>query len=133
MFILNEKTGLYWFNSQCNFCDDEFGLIGLLFGLAIYNNILIDVRFPSLVYMKLLARPAVFDELAQIDSVSTPSIYLAYLIYLPFFALRVRTFCRNYTMVYDNCLNVMMTWKIFIIIRFKFHTKMFMATTMMRN
>uniref|UniRef100_A0A915Q1Q2 HECT-type E3 ubiquitin transferase n=1 Tax=Setaria digitata TaxID=48799 RepID=A0A915Q1Q2_9BILA len=68
MFILNEKTGLYWFNSQCNFCDDEFGLIGLLFGLAIYNNILIDVRFPTLVYVKLLARPAVFDELAQIDS-----------------------------------------------------------------
>lgn len=71
MFILNEKTGLYWFNSQCNFCDDEFGLIGLLFGLAIYNNILIDVRFPTLVYVKLLARPAVFDELAQIDLVST--------------------------------------------------------------
>ncbi|MCP9258111.1 Ubiquitin protein ligase E3A [Dirofilaria immitis] len=68
MFILNEKTGLYWFNSQCNFCDDEFGLIGLLFGLAIYNNILIDVRFPTLVYVKLLARPAVFDELVQIDS-----------------------------------------------------------------
>ncbi|KAL4002772.1 HECT-domain (ubiquitin-transferase) family protein [Acanthocheilonema viteae] len=71
MFILNEKTGLYWFNSQCNFCDDEFGLIGLLFGLAIYNNILIDVRFPTLVYVKLLARPAVFDELAQID----PELY----------------------------------------------------------
>ncbi|VDN02113.1 unnamed protein product [Thelazia callipaeda] len=70
MFISNENTGVYWFNAQCNFCDDEYGLIGILFGLAIYNNILIDVRFPTLVYVKLLARPAVFEELAQIDPVS---------------------------------------------------------------
>ncbi|VDM37456.1 unnamed protein product [Toxocara canis] len=67
MFIANEKTGLYWFNSQCTFCDDEYGLIGLLFGLAIYNNVLVDVRFPTALYTKLLARPAQFDELAQLD------------------------------------------------------------------
>lgn len=70
MFIANEKTGLYWFNSQCTFCDDEYGLIGLLFGLAIYNNVLVDVRFPTALYTKLLARPAGFDELAELDPVS---------------------------------------------------------------
>uniref|UniRef100_F1KTF0 HECT-type E3 ubiquitin transferase n=1 Tax=Ascaris suum TaxID=6253 RepID=F1KTF0_ASCSU len=71
MFIANEKTGLYWFNSQCTFCDDEYGLIGLLFGLAIYNNVLVDVRFPTALYTKLLARPAGFDELAELD----PDLY----------------------------------------------------------
>ena len=69
MFVCNQKTGLYWFNSQCTFCDDEYNLIGLLFGLAIYNNVLVDVRFPTLLYTKLLARPAVFEELGQLDMV----------------------------------------------------------------
>uniref|UniRef100_A0A0N5AZI7 HECT-type E3 ubiquitin transferase n=1 Tax=Syphacia muris TaxID=451379 RepID=A0A0N5AZI7_9BILA len=67
MFVCNQSSGLYWFNSQCTFCDDEYNLIGLLFGLAIYNNVLVDVRFPTLLYTKLLARPGAFEDLVQLE------------------------------------------------------------------
>jgi len=75
MFVLNEKTGLYWFNPSCVECQDEYGLIGLLFGLAIYNNILVDVRLPTLLYTKLFARPAGFEDLKQLDPVLYASLY----------------------------------------------------------
>ena len=32
----------------------QYELFGLLLGLAIYNNVILDVRFPNIVYQKLL-------------------------------------------------------------------------------
>ncbi|KAL7720947.1 HECT-type E3 ubiquitin transferase [Entamoeba marina] len=53
MFVYNEKTRTCWFNSSSDSLND-FKLIGTLFGLAIYNGVILDVKFPLVVYKKLL-------------------------------------------------------------------------------
>ncbi|XP_031557085.1 probable E3 ubiquitin-protein ligase HECTD2 [Actinia tenebrosa] len=58
MFTYHEKSRLYWFNNECKDQDEEFNLVGVLMGLAVYNSIILDIRFPSCVYKKLLS-PAV--------------------------------------------------------------------------
>lgn len=58
MFTYNSKARVFWFSSVP--CDNyqEFNLVGVLMGLAVYNSINLDVRFPPCCYKKLL-NPAV--------------------------------------------------------------------------
>jgi len=48
---------------------DEKGyeMIGVLFGLAVYNNVLLDVRFPMAVYRKLLGLPLGLEDIADAE------------------------------------------------------------------
>lgn len=71
MFTQNESTGLYWLNPVSVDCDDEFRLVGVLFGLALYNNILLDVRFPLVLYRKLVGAPVSYYDLRDYDPAST--------------------------------------------------------------
>jgi alpha-tubulin suppressor-like RCC1 family protein len=53
MFKIEEETHYSYFNP--NSADiEEFYLMGLIIGLAIYNNILLDIRFPNVIYKMLL-------------------------------------------------------------------------------
>lgn len=45
---------IIWFNSDCTWNDEGYYLVGILVGLAVYNDVLLDVRFPQAVYRKLL-------------------------------------------------------------------------------
>ncbi|KAL9983333.1 hypothetical protein ACROYT_G005487 [Oculina patagonica] len=58
MFTYNEKSRTYWFSKTCVDNDSEFNLVGVLMGLAVYNSIILDIRFPPCCYKKLLS-PAV--------------------------------------------------------------------------
>lgn len=58
MFTYNEKSRTYWFSKTCMDNDSEFNLVGVLMGLAVYNSIILDIRFPPCCYKKLLS-PAV--------------------------------------------------------------------------
>lgn len=58
MFTYNEKSRTYWFSKTCMENDSEFNLVGVLMGLAVYNSIILDIRFPPCCYKKLLS-PAV--------------------------------------------------------------------------
>lgn len=42
----------------------QFYLIGLILGLAIYNSIILDVRFPPSIYKKLLGEPVGLADMA---------------------------------------------------------------------
>eukprot|EP01134_Creolimax_fragrantissima_P000658 CFRG0658T1 len=55
MFTYNEDAHHYWINPTSAYlgCEGEFFLVGLVLGLAIYNSIILDVRFPNVVYKKL--------------------------------------------------------------------------------
>ncbi|EKE38463.1 ubiquitin-protein ligase, putative [Entamoeba nuttalli P19] len=70
MFTYNNKTRQFWF---CSFADDlqDFKLIGIVLGLAIYNNIILDISFPSILYKKLLDIPLTFDDYNILD----PEVY----------------------------------------------------------
>jgi len=43
----------------------NFELVGVLMGLAIYNNVIIDMPFPLACYKKLLYQKPNFDDLRE--------------------------------------------------------------------
>lgn len=49
MFIQHESTQSVWFNSTSFENEAQFTLIGIILGLAIYNNIILAVNFPMVV------------------------------------------------------------------------------------
>jgi hypothetical protein len=83
MFLLNEDTNCYWFHpsqfSSVSFTTpsmdkdqdpvslDEYRLIGKLIGLAVYNNIILDLRFPLVIFKRLLGANVGFEDLKQVD------------------------------------------------------------------
>ena len=54
LFAVDEKTRMTWFQPLPTAPLHQFTLIGLLFGLAIYNGITLPVTFPLAFYRKLL-------------------------------------------------------------------------------
>ena len=65
MFTADEETRTFHFNPLSLESSLEFELIGIVLGLALYNSIILDVRFPFAVYKKLLGQPVGFSDLLQ--------------------------------------------------------------------
>jgi E3 ubiquitin-protein ligase HECTD2 len=61
MFVFYESSGVYWFNGASTDNIREYNLVGILMGLAVYNAIILDIRFPFVCYKKLLT-PAFMPE-----------------------------------------------------------------------
>ena len=74
--LLNfEKTDFHWFNPYPPVFgpeeEKEYMLIGMILGLAIYNNITLDVNFPPVLFKKILGYPGTFDDMEE----AHPTIY----------------------------------------------------------
>ncbi|GAX11174.1 ubiquitin-protein ligase E3 A [Fistulifera solaris] len=54
-----------WFNSDCTWDEQGYELVGILFGLGLYNGVLLDVHFPQAVYRKLLDLPLGLEDLVD--------------------------------------------------------------------
>ncbi len=67
MFTYSDKTRFFWFNTVSFEAKMKFELIGIIFGLAFYNNVILDVRFPLVVYKKLLNIKPTLNDLQEID------------------------------------------------------------------
>ncbi|ESN91803.1 hypothetical protein HELRODRAFT_108537 [Helobdella robusta] len=63
MFRFDDETQTFWFNELSFENDAQFTLIGIILGLAIYNNVILDIRFPMVLYRKLLGKKGCFDDL----------------------------------------------------------------------
>jgi ubiquitin-protein ligase E3 A len=64
MFMADEETRSLWFNtSAAEDLDREYTLIGMLLGLAIYNSVILDIKFPPVLYRKLMGKVATFEDL----------------------------------------------------------------------
>ena len=91
MFIYDEEQRHYWFNPNSFESEGQFMLIGLLLGLAIYNNVILDVHFPMVVYHKLVGCSMVFQDLYSSHPVKKFSFYelpsIFYIFPLPFDSL----------------------------------------------
>ena len=62
MFNYNEKTRLFWFNMYSFEPKIKFELIGIILGLALFNNVILDIKFPLVIYKKLLdVKPELID------------------------------------------------------------------------
>lgn len=76
-----EESRLYWFwpclsnpdsGSNCNEDDasSDYELVGRLIGLAFYNGVILNVRFPRALYREMVGLSPRLAELAQLDPVS---------------------------------------------------------------
>ena len=70
MFTYDESTKLFWFNPSSFETEGQFTLIGIVLGLAIYNNCILDVHFPMVVYRKLMGKKGTFLDLGDSHPVS---------------------------------------------------------------
>ncbi|XP_019216334.1 probable E3 ubiquitin-protein ligase HERC3 isoform X2 [Oreochromis niloticus] len=62
MFVFNDSKTLAWFSSEVTQDDQHFFLFGVLCGLALYNNCIIHLPFPLVLFKKLLdVRPSMED------------------------------------------------------------------------
>ena len=71
MFTYNTKTNLFTFNYFSNEQIIKYELIGIIFGLAIYNSTIINVKFPKAIYKKLLNIEPNFNDIEECD----PELY----------------------------------------------------------
>eukprot|EP00173_Palmaria_palmata_P005256 Plantae.Rhodophyta-Palmaria_palmata.ctg8955.p1 GENE.Plantae.Rhodophyta-Palmaria_palmata.ctg8955~~Plantae.Rhodophyta-Palmaria_palmata.ctg8955.p1 ORF type:complete len:330 (-),score=53.33 Plantae.Rhodophyta-Palmaria_palmata.ctg8955:78-974(-) len=53
MFVYHENTRQHWFGLDSPVESSDFMLVGIAIGLALFNSILLDIQFPSVVYRKL--------------------------------------------------------------------------------
>lgn len=74
MFTYDENTKLFWFNPSSFENDGQYTLIGIVLGLAIYNNCILDVHFPMVVYRKLMGKKGTFRDLADSNPVLFQSL-----------------------------------------------------------
>ncbi|XP_069560172.1 ubiquitin-protein ligase E3A isoform X2 [Brachyistius frenatus] len=71
MFTYDDITKLFWFNSSSLENEAQYTLIGIVLGLAIYNNCILDVHFPMVVYRKLMGKKGTYLDLSD----SHPVLY----------------------------------------------------------
>ena len=81
MFTYDNETRQFWFNSMSFENDGQFSLIGIVLGLAIYNSTIVDVRFPPVVYRKLVGKLGTFKDLADVKPVSFTSQFIQALLF----------------------------------------------------
>eukprot|EP00042_Codosiga_hollandica_P029557 m.164288 g.164288 ORF g.164288 m.164288 type:complete len:707 (-) comp53102_c0_seq3:182-2302(-) len=67
MFLVHESTHTYSFNAHSMESPEEYKLLGIVLGLAIYNGVILDLHFPSFVYRKLLGEVVGLEDLALVD------------------------------------------------------------------
>ncbi|XP_047432490.1 ubiquitin-protein ligase E3A isoform X2 [Mugil cephalus] len=74
MFTYDERTKLFWFNPSSFENEGQYTLIGIVLGLAIYNNCILDVHFPMVVYRKLMGKKGTFRDLADANPILYQSL-----------------------------------------------------------
>ncbi|CAM9423866.1 unnamed protein product [Scytosiphon promiscuus] len=68
MFVPAGKEGRsLWFNKDCVWADEEYGLVGLLVGLAVYSGVILDLPLPLVVFKKVLGEQLSLQDLEDID------------------------------------------------------------------
>ncbi|RMZ79347.1 hypothetical protein DV737_g3465, partial [Chaetothyriales sp. CBS 132003] len=114
LFVYDEDSHYCYFNPFCFESSEQFFLVGVLLGLAIYNSAILDVAFPPFLFKKLLASaPSTADKLT-----STPRISHSYTLddlaeFRPALAKGLRqllefegdvqeTFCRDFVIEMDK-------------------------------
>lgn len=67
MFEYYKDSKYVWFNSNSFESNIKFELIGALMGMAIYNQVILDIHFPNVCYKKLLNIEPNLNDLVQLN------------------------------------------------------------------
>lgn len=97
MLTYDDETNTFWFNKDSLDSSFEFELIGILLGLAIYNGVILDVRFPHVVYKKLMNKKATLKDLIIV----MPELGRGLQQLLEFDGDVEETYCRHFAITYD--------------------------------
>ncbi|KAJ3358534.1 hypothetical protein GGF32_000312 [Allomyces javanicus] len=62
LFTYDEATRYSWLNAASLEPVRQFELVGIVLGLALYNGVIVDVRFPRLLYRRLLGDAPTLDD-----------------------------------------------------------------------
>lgn len=106
MFVTDAGTShTLWFNSASCDAPLEFELIGQLLGIAIYNGVICNVAFPSVVYKKLLGRVPTLEDLTA----SNPALGQGLAALLAFDGDVEETFQRHFQLSFESSFGVITT------------------------
>ncbi|KAJ7531965.1 hypothetical protein O6H91_14G067000 [Diphasiastrum complanatum] len=97
MFTYNEESRNFWFNANSMETELEFQLVGIILGLAIYNNAILDVHFPLVVYKKLLGRTPQMEDFQDLE----PQVLKSLQELLKFMGDVAETFGLTFQVTYD--------------------------------
>lgn len=97
MFYVDEESHTYKFNPTSFESTQEFELIGIVIGLAIYNAIILDLHLDSYIYSMLLGEKPTFQHLQQ----THPQLARGLTQLLDFDGDVESTFLRNFTAEMD--------------------------------
>lgn len=61
-------NGYYWFTITPFEDYSAYSMLGTAVSLAIYNNVVLPVRFPTLLYKKILGKPITLSDMGEIDA-----------------------------------------------------------------
>jgi len=104
MFNYNTSNKTYWFNPGSFESNLQYEMFGVLLGMAIYNRVILDIRFPTIVYEKLLADNmdgtihCSIDNLVEIQ----PDMAKSLLGMMEFEGSVEEVYCRNFVASYEN-------------------------------
>ncbi|CAG8493089.1 2866_t:CDS:10 [Ambispora leptoticha] len=97
MFTWDEDSNLCWFNPASFETSDQYYLVGVVIGLAIYNSTILDVHFPLACYKKLFNSPVGLEDL----KVFRPAFARGLETLLTFEGDVETTFCRDFVGEYE--------------------------------
>ncbi|KAG9302135.1 hypothetical protein G9A89_020569 [Geosiphon pyriformis] len=97
MFTWDEDSNLCWFNPASFETSDQYFLVGVVIGLAIYNSTILDVHFPLACYKKLFNTTVGLEDL----KVFRPAFARGLEKLLTFEGDVEATFCRDFVGEYE--------------------------------
>mmetsp|Transcript_50050 Transcript_50050/g.73512 ORF Transcript_50050/g.73512 Transcript_50050/m.73512 type:complete len:293 (-) Transcript_50050:52-930(-) len=98
MFTHDEESHCFWFSATALENAREFNLIGKVFGLAIYNSVILDVHFPMVVYKKLMGCKPSLEDLEDCN----PQLARGFKMLLEFDGDVEETFARSFVVSYEE-------------------------------
>ncbi|KAL0088811.1 hypothetical protein J3Q64DRAFT_1731742 [Phycomyces blakesleeanus] len=98
MFTYDEDSNLCWFNPASFENKDQYFLVGVVLGLAIYNSTILDIHLPTACYKKLFHQPVDLTDLG----VFRPSLTHGFQQLLEFEGDVENVFCRSFVAEFEN-------------------------------
>ncbi|KAK9366967.1 hypothetical protein V1509DRAFT_581900 [Lipomyces kononenkoae] len=97
MFVYDEESNYCWFNHSTFETSDQYFLVGVVLGLAIYNSTILDIHLPLALFKKLLGCPCTMEDLILLK----PSLARGLQQLLDYEGNVEETFCRDFVAEHD--------------------------------
>ncbi|CDZ97187.1 E3 ubiquitin protein ligase [Phaffia rhodozyma] len=97
MWVWDEETNLCWFNPASLESEEQYTLVGVVIGLAVYHASTLDIRLPVAAFKRLLDEPVTLTDLEEWQ----PSLVKGLRVLLEFEGDVEEVFCRTFVGEYE--------------------------------